>query len=121
MPLLHISLRAGKPEGYRQAIFDSLYRAMRDAVLRAEAGMGKSALLGYARSRGADLRILQAVGVEPEIELPFAALHLLDWVAPGEKVFFASTSEVYAGGVSAGIVPVPTPETVPPVPTPTTR
>ena len=33
-----------------------------------------------------------------------AALHLLDWVAPGERVFFASTSEVYAGGVDAGIV-----------------
>jgi DNA-binding CsgD family transcriptional regulator len=46
-------------------------------VLRAEAGAGKSALLGYARSRGADMRILQAVGVEPEIELPFAALHQL--------------------------------------------
>ena len=30
MPLLHISLRAGKPESYRQAIFDSLYRAMRE-------------------------------------------------------------------------------------------
>ncbi|WP_315812638.1 tautomerase family protein [Bradyrhizobium sp. SZCCHNR2028] len=32
MPLLHISLRAGKPETYRQAIFDSLYRAMREAL-----------------------------------------------------------------------------------------
>jgi UDP-glucose 4-epimerase/UDP-glucuronate decarboxylase len=42
-----------------------------------------------------------------------AALHLLDWVAPGERVFFASTSEVYAGGVDAGIVPVPTAEDVP--------
>ena len=30
MPLIHISLRAGKPEAYRQAIFDSLYRAMRE-------------------------------------------------------------------------------------------
>lgn len=30
MPLAHISLRAGKPEAYRQAIFDSLYRALRD-------------------------------------------------------------------------------------------
>ena len=29
MPLLHISMRAGKPEAYRQAIFDGLYRAMR--------------------------------------------------------------------------------------------
>jgi 4-oxalocrotonate tautomerase len=32
MPLLHISLRAGKPENYRQAIFDSLYRAMRETL-----------------------------------------------------------------------------------------
>jgi len=32
MPLIHISLRAGKPPAYRQAIFDSLYRAMRDAL-----------------------------------------------------------------------------------------
>jgi 4-oxalocrotonate tautomerase len=32
MPLIHISLRAGKPEGYRQAVFDALYRAMREAL-----------------------------------------------------------------------------------------
>ena len=30
MPLVQISLRAGKPEAYRQAIFDTLYRAMRE-------------------------------------------------------------------------------------------
>src|SRR6185312_8797560 len=32
MPLIHIALRAGKPEAYRQAILDSLYRAMREAL-----------------------------------------------------------------------------------------
>jgi 4-oxalocrotonate tautomerase len=32
MPILHVSLRAGKPEAYRQAIFDGLYRAMREAL-----------------------------------------------------------------------------------------
>ena len=32
MPLLHISLRAGKPEAYRQAIFNGLYRAMRETL-----------------------------------------------------------------------------------------
>jgi 4-oxalocrotonate tautomerase len=32
MPIIHISLRAGKPQAYRQAIFDSLYHAMRDAL-----------------------------------------------------------------------------------------
>jgi hypothetical protein len=46
-------------------------------VLRGEPGYGKSALLDYARGRGAGMRILRAVGVEPEAELPFAALHQL--------------------------------------------
>jgi 4-oxalocrotonate tautomerase len=32
MPLLHISLRAGKPDAWRQAICDGLYEAMRDAL-----------------------------------------------------------------------------------------
>ncbi|MET3352522.1 tautomerase family protein [Xanthobacter autotrophicus] len=32
MPLIHISMRAGKPEAYRQAIFDSLYRALRETL-----------------------------------------------------------------------------------------
>jgi 4-oxalocrotonate tautomerase len=32
MPILHVSLRAGKPEAYRKAILDNLYRAMRDAL-----------------------------------------------------------------------------------------
>jgi len=42
-----------------------------------------------------------------------ALMHLLEWLRPGQRLFFASTSEVYASGVSAGLVPVPTPETVP--------
>lgn len=32
MPLINIAMRAGKPEAYRQAIFDSLYRALREAL-----------------------------------------------------------------------------------------
>jgi 4-oxalocrotonate tautomerase len=32
MPLLHISLRSGKPAAYRLAIFDGLYRAMRETL-----------------------------------------------------------------------------------------
>lgn len=30
MPLVHISLRSGKPEAYRQAIIDGVYRALRE-------------------------------------------------------------------------------------------
>lgn len=46
-------------------------------VLRGEAGLGKSALLADTRDRADGLRVLPTVGVEPEIDLPFAALHRL--------------------------------------------
>ncbi|MFF4194403.1 NAD-dependent epimerase/dehydratase family protein [Nonomuraea sp. NPDC001831] len=42
-----------------------------------------------------------------------ALMHLLDWLSPGDRLFFASTSEAYAGAVTTGLAPVPTPESVP--------
>lgn len=43
-----------------------------------------------------------------------ATLNLLEWLRPATGVLFiASTSETYAGGVTLGWLPVPTPETVP--------
>jgi len=43
-----------------------------------------------------------------------ATLHVLEWLtADAGVVFFASTSETYAGGVALGHVPVPTPEDIP--------
>jgi nucleoside-diphosphate-sugar epimerase len=39
--------------------------------------------------------------------------HTLDWIAPGTRLFFSSTSEVYAGSVSTGMAAVPTGEDVP--------
>jgi len=47
----------------------------RTLVVRGEAGVGKTALLGYAVQSASDLRVARAVGVESEMELPFAALH----------------------------------------------
>ncbi|HWH20024.1 MAG TPA: ATP-binding protein, partial [Solirubrobacterales bacterium] len=44
-------------------------------VLRGEPGIGKTALLDAAAERATDATVLRASGVEPERELPFAAVH----------------------------------------------
>ena len=46
-------------------------------VLRGEAGVGKSALLGYLSERLDGCRVARAVGVEWEMELAFSGLHQL--------------------------------------------
>ncbi|GAA2209561.1 LuxR family transcriptional regulator [Nonomuraea monospora] len=46
-------------------------------VLRGEAGIGKSALLEYARDSAAGCRIAKAAGVESEMELAYGGLHQL--------------------------------------------
>ncbi len=68
------------------------------------------------------------VGVEAAEKRPaqvmrvntLAALNVFEWfvehASPSARLLFASTSEVYSGGVQLGwLVPVPTPETVPTV------
>src|SRR5215210_3363213 len=68
------------------ARIDALLEAARKGssgvlVLRGEPGIGKSALLAYARERATGMLVLSADGVESEAELPFAGLSQL--VAPG--------------------------------------
>lgn len=49
----------------------------RALLVRGEAGVGKTALLDAAVESAADLRVLRTLGVESEMELPFAGLHQL--------------------------------------------
>jgi DNA-binding CsgD family transcriptional regulator len=46
-------------------------------VVHGEAGVGKTALLRYCIRQAADFRIAHGVGIESEMELPFAGLHQL--------------------------------------------
>ncbi len=56
---------------------DALAGRSRVIVLRGEAGVGKSALLGYLSDRVAGWHVARAVGVESEMELAYAGLHQL--------------------------------------------
>ena len=65
-------------------VADVLAGGSRVLVLRGEAGVGKSALLGYLSSRiageagrGGEWRVASAVGVESEMELAYSGLHQL--------------------------------------------
>src|ERR671914_2836705 len=49
----------------------------RSLVLRGEAGIGKTALLEYLIASAPDATIVRAVGVQSDMELPYAALHQL--------------------------------------------
>jgi predicted ATPase len=46
-------------------------------VMHGEAGVGKTALLEYAVEAAPEFRIARTVGVEAEMELPFAAVQQL--------------------------------------------
>jgi DNA-binding CsgD family transcriptional regulator len=49
----------------------------RALVLRGEAGIGKTALLGFLVESASDMTVLRAAGVESEMELAYASLHQL--------------------------------------------
>ncbi|MBV9311250.1 MAG: AAA family ATPase [Solirubrobacterales bacterium] len=60
------------------ALVDAISRGEgRSLVVRGEAGIGKTALLEYLARSASDLTVLRAVGVESEMELPYAGLHQL--------------------------------------------
>ena len=58
-------------------VADAFAGRSRVTVLRGEAGVGKSALLGYLSGRVAGWHVARAAGVESEMELAYAGLHQL--------------------------------------------
>ena len=69
--------RRAECEALDRLLTDALAGRSRVTVLRGEAGVGKSALLGYLADRVDGWHVATAVGVESEMELAYAGLHQL--------------------------------------------
>ncbi len=129
----HLARRLAVEGGHRITLLDDLSRGRQDAELAAlldrpgvdfvRADVTDPTVLAGLPGAWDQVYLLAAVvGVRNVTGDPArvvrvntrAALNVLEWMTPAAGVlFFASTSEVYAGGVATGHVPVPTPETVP--------
>ena len=78
-------------------------------VVRGEPGIGKSALLGYARQHAAPMLVLSAIGVQAESDLAFAGLHeLLRPVLTYLGELPGTQSQALAGAL--GLAPSPQPD-----------
>ena len=69
--------RRAECEALDRLVADVLAGTSRVLVLRGDAGVGKSALLGYLSDRVAGWRVVSAVGVASEMELAYSGLHQL--------------------------------------------
>ena len=129
----HLAQRLSQEPGHSLTLVDDLSRGQMDPDLidlvsrpgfHFVAGdlTDPAAFVGLPRQWDQVYMLAAVVGVRHAVGNParvirvntLATLNLLEWLPPAAGVvFFASTSEAYAGGVSLGQVPVPTPETVP--------
>jgi 4-oxalocrotonate tautomerase len=98
MPLLHISLRAGKPEAYRQAIFDGLYRAMREALSVPEGDQ----FMTLSEHDAANFRYGAAFGIARSDDLVFIEITVFNTrTAEQKKALYRRIAELL--GESPGI------------------
>jgi 4-oxalocrotonate tautomerase len=100
MPLLHISLRTGKPEAYRQAILDSLYRAMREALNVPE----DDQFMTITEHDAANFRTGNAYGVARSADVLYIQITVFDnRTAEQKKMLFRRIAELL--GENPGIRP----------------
>ena len=100
MPLIHISMRAGKPEAYRQAIFDGLYRAMREALNVPE----DDQFMTITEHEAANFRHGNAYGVTRSADVVYIQITVFDTrTAEQKKALFKRAAELL--GKNPGIQP----------------
>ena len=100
MPLLHISLRSGKSEAYRQAIFDNLYRAMRETLGVPE----DDQFMTITEHEAANFRTGTGYGVPRSADVVYIQITVFNSRTPEQKkALFARIAELL--GDNPGIRP----------------
>lgn len=100
MPFIHIALRAGKPEAYRQAIFDSLYRALRDTLSVPD----DDQFMTISEHDDANFRTGNAYGVVRSADVVYIQITVFNTRTPEQKkALFRRSAELL--GESPGIRP----------------
>ena len=100
MPLIHISLRSGKPEAYCQAIFDSLYRALRETLNVPE----DDQFMTITEHDAANFRYGNAFGVDRSQDLVYIQITVFNTrTMEQKKALFRRIAELL--GESPGIRP----------------
>jgi phenylpyruvate tautomerase PptA (4-oxalocrotonate tautomerase family) len=81
MPLIHISLRKGKPEAYRQAVFDGLYRAMREALNVPE----DDQFMAISEHEAANFRYGNGYGINRSADVVYIQITVFNSRTPEQK------------------------------------
>lgn len=74
MPILQVSMQAGKPVAYRQAILDSLYRSLREALHVPEG----DEFITITEHAPENFRVGNAFGIQRTSDLLYIAISLFD-------------------------------------------
>ena len=100
MPLAHISLRAGKSDAYRQAVFDGLYRALRETLDVPEGDQ----FMTITEHDAANFRYGDAFGIARSDDLVYVEITVFDTrTAEQKKALFRRLAELL--GENPGIRP----------------
>ena len=100
MPLAHISLRAGKSDAYRQAVFDGLYRALRETLDVPEGDQ----FMTITEHDAANFRYGDAFGIARSDDVVYVEITVFDTrTAEQKKALFRRLAELL--GENPGIRP----------------
>lgn len=93
MPMIHVSMRTGKSDEYRQSIFDSLYRGLREALAVPE----DDQFMTITEHDAANFRYGTAFGIVRSDDLLFIRITVFDTrTVEQKKALFQSICELLA-------------------------